>query len=317
MKSAVRFSFGSFSFNSWILLSSLLLSPSALSQDSMAQSARVDSRQDTLNAVNVGAVAPSVRWYTMFENMPKDWNRWGKASFRSETATDWAAISALTAVLIATDDATYSPSQRFYNSSSSAKKWSDFCADIGDGRTQFTLAGTFAAYGLLFDDNRAWRTGSQIVEAVLASGAVVQVMKHVTGRESPYVRSVPLGRWSAFPNQIDYHRYVPYYDAFPSGHICTSLATVIVIAENYPEEHWIRPVGYVFTTLVGVGMANNGIHWYSDYPLGLFIGYYFGMLASHPERWIGVESPSSTDTRVSFLPTFTTRGAGFSLTVSF
>ncbi|MGB2868173.1 MAG: phosphatase PAP2 family protein [Bacteroidota bacterium] len=260
---------------------------------------------------------PPVRWYTMFENMPKDWSRWGKTSFRSETAMDWAAISALTAVLIATDDATYSPSESFYHSSSSAKYWSDFCAEIGDGRTQFTLAGAFAAYGLLFEDNRAWRTGSQIVEAVLASGAVVQVLKHVTGRESPYVRSVPLGRWSVFPNQIDYHRYVPYYDAFPSGHICTSLATVIVIAENYPEVSWIRPAGYVFTTLVGVGMANNGIHWYSDYPLGLFIGYYFGMLAAHPEGWSGVETKAVSGTHVSLLPSITTRGTGFSLTVSF
>ena len=301
----------------WLLLFPVLFSCPAFSQTPIAQPAVANVRPDSLEASHVVFPDRPVRWYTMFENMPRDWSRWGKTSFRSETTVDWAAISALTALLIATDDATYSPSQRFYQSSSSAKYWSDFCADIGDGRTQFTLAGAFAAYGLLFDDNRAWRTGSQIVEAVLASGGVVQVLKHVTGRESPFVRSVPLGRWSIFPNQVDYHRYVPYYDAFPSGHICTSLATVIVIAENYPEVSWIRPAGYVFTTLVGVGMANNGIHWYSDYPLGLFIGYYFGMLASHPEGWSGVESQAGSETHVSILPSITSRGTGLSLTVSF
>ncbi|MBF8248870.1 MAG: hypothetical protein HW374_1670, partial [Bacteroidetes bacterium] len=40
--------------------------------------------------------------------------------------------------------------------------------------------------------------------------------------------------------------------------------TVIVISENYHEVTWIRPLGYVLTGLLGVGMVNNGIHWYSD-----------------------------------------------------
>jgi hypothetical protein len=30
-------------------------------------------------------------------------------------------------------------------------------------------------------------------------------------------------------------------------------------------------------------MVNNGIHWYSDYPLAIVLGYTFGMIASHPE----------------------------------
>ena len=30
--------------------------------------------------------------------------------------------------------------------------------------------------------------------------------------------------------------------------------------ENYPDIKWIRPAGYAFTTLVGLGMLSNGIH---------------------------------------------------------
>ena len=170
------------------------------------------------------------------------------------------------------------------------------------------------AYGLVFNDQRAFRTGSQIVQAVLASGAVIQVLKHVTGRESPFVRSTPTGVWKILPNQVDYHMYVPHFDAYPSGHICTSLATVIVVAENYPEEKWIRPVGYTFTTLVGLGMLNNGIHWVSDYPLGLFIGYYFGMLAAHPE---GVPVAEGNSVQVHLLPNVTPQGTGVSLSIIF
>jgi membrane-associated phospholipid phosphatase len=111
----------------------------------------------------------------------------------------------------------------------------------------------------------------------------VQVLKHITGRQSPFVSTKAKGRWDFFPNQIDYHKHVPSYDAYPSGHVTTTLATVIVIAENYPDIKWIRPLGYILTGLLAISMVNTGIHWYSDYPLALVLGYTFGMIASHPE----------------------------------
>jgi membrane-associated phospholipid phosphatase len=256
-----------------------------------------------------------IKWYTMFANIPRDWERWYDISLRRERLNEWLIIGGLTLATVLTDDITYTPSARFYNSSPDAKKWSDFCAGIGDGTTQFALAGSFGAYGLIFKDQKALRTGSQIVQAVLASGAIIQLLKHVTGRESPFVRSSATGTWKILPNQVDYHRRVPYFDAYPSGHICTSLATVIVIAENYPDVKWIRPAGYTFTTLVGLGMLFNGIHWVSDYPLGLFIGYYFGMIASHPEGLPVSESDSGV--KLHILPNFTSIGTGAKLTITF
>jgi hypothetical protein len=270
---------------------------------------------DSISAVSTETF-DEVQLYTMFSNIPRDWGRWYDISFRKERVNEWLIIGGLTAATVFTDDITYTPSAKFYHSSPQAKKWSDFCANIGDGTTQFALAGSFGAYGLIFKDQKALRTGSQIVQAVLASGAVVQVLKHVTGRESPFVRSTPTGVWKILPNQIDYHRKVPFFDAYPSGHICTSLATVIVIAENYPDVKWIRPAGYAFTTLVGLGMLSNGIHWVSDYPLGLFIGYYFGMLSAHPE---GVPVAESVDGRfkVYILPSITPMGTGASVSMTF
>jgi len=257
-----------------------------------------------------------VQWYTMFANIPRDWGRWYDISFRKERLNEWFIIGGLTVATVLTDDITYTPSARFYHSSPDAKKWSDFCANIGDGTTQFALAGAMGAYGIVFKDQKALRTGSQIVQAVLASGAVIQVLKHVTGRESPFVRTTPTGVWKIFPNQIDYHRKVPQFDAYPSGHLCTSIATVIVVAENYPDAKWIRPAGYAFTTLVGLGMLSNGIHWVSDYPLGLFIGYYFGMIAAHPE---GVPVMESDDGRlkVHILPNITPMRTGTTLSITF
>ncbi|HTP13561.1 MAG TPA: phosphatase PAP2 family protein, partial [Bacteroidota bacterium] len=107
------------------------------------------------------------------------------------------------------------------------------------------------------------------------------------------------------------------YDAFPSGHICTSMATVVVIAENYPEVTWVRPLGYLFCTVIAVGMVNNGIHWYSDYPLGIFLGYSFGMIASHQELFTLVGQSDPGRMNVSLAPSISRYGPGLLVSVSF
>jgi membrane-associated PAP2 superfamily phosphatase len=192
------------------------------------------------------------------------------------------------------------------------KRWSDIFVQVGDGRTQFGLAGIYAIYGFIASDNRALTTGSQITEAVLASGAVVQLLKHITGRQSPFVSTRTGGRWDFFPNQINYLKHVPSYDAFPSGHVTTTLATVIVIAENYPDVKWIKPLGYTMTGLLAISMVNTGIHWYSDYPLAVVLGYSFGMIAAHPGGLSNVLF-GQAGKQIQISPTFVNNTFGFGL----
>jgi hypothetical protein len=51
------------------------------------------------------------------------------------------------------------------------------------------------------------------------------------------------------------------------------MSTLTVFTENYPEIKWIRPVGYSVIGLLGYAMINNNVHWISDYPLALALGY--------------------------------------------
>ncbi len=259
----------------------------------------------------------SIRWYTFIQNIPRDWSDWAQTTFREDKIADWALVGGLTAALFVTDDITYTPSKHLFESSDRARDLSNFAAEFGDGSSQFALAGAMAAYGLVFKDQRALRTGSQIVEVVLGAGAVVQVLKHVTGRESPFTRSSATGIWKFFPDQLQYHKHVPAYDAFPSGHICTSVGTVVVVAENYPEVKWIRPVGYLLCTFIAVGMVNNGIHWYSDYPLGIFLGYSFGMIATHREMFHVWGEGKQNSLNLSLSPAINQHGAGLSLSATF
>jgi hypothetical protein len=72
---------------------------------------------------------------------------------------------------------------------------------------------------------------------------------------------------------------VPHYDAFPSGHLSTAMMTTTIISLNYPEYKFIKPLCYTLMGLCGFQMLNNGVHWMSDYPLALAIGYSFGKIA--------------------------------------
>lgn len=257
-------------------------------------------------------------WYAMFTDIPGNWARYASITFREETIPAILGMTVLTGGLMATDQDSWRLSDQLYKGSSSARKLSDFFEYLGDGKPQFGLAAGFALYGFAAGDHRALRTASQTVEAILSCGVVIQALKHMTGRESPFVSTRTGGRWDFFPNQIEYHKHVPHYDAYPSGHIATALATVTVVAENYPEVSWIRPVGYVIVGLIGVSMANTGIHWYSDYPLGLALGYGFGMLAAHP---LAAGDPdralTSEQTRVSLVPLLSRESAGLAIAVSF
>ncbi len=221
----------------------------------------------------------------MVTNVPGDWVKWYHITFRSDKIVEYSAIAAMTGILMATDNQTYQTQKKWDKESSTVSSVSNFITDFGQGDAQAALASAYLLYGLTFDDNRSLRTGTEIVQAILSGGIVVQLIKHVTGRESPFVSTAPGGVWRFFPNQFDYAKKVPHYDAFPTGHLCTSISTVVVIAENYPQITWIRPVGYVIVGAIGVTMVNIGIHWYSDYPLGLVIGYTFGMIAAHPEGY--------------------------------
>ena len=165
---------------------------------------------------------------------------------------------------------------------------------LGDGWTHLAVASGFWIYGGVKKDNRALRTSSQLGEAIFSTGLTVQVLKRLTGRQSPFTASKDRGEWHLFPSYSRYQNSVPSYDAFPTGHLATAMATVTVIADNYPEYRFIRPVGYSLMGLLGYAMLNNGVHWASDYPMGIALGYAFAKIAVRNGR-TRVEATNGAD----------------------
>ena len=260
---------------------------------------------------------PRPRFQDMLTNVPGDWWTSGKVVMESRTLPYIAGVGVTTGLLMATDKQTNGFSRRMMASSPAVSNASSAFVRLGDGKMHLALAAGFALYGLIQDDTRSIRAGSQTVEALLACGIAVQTMKRITGRESPQAATSDHGVWRFFPNLRTYQRHQTRYYSFPSGHIATTMATGTVISENYPEVSWIRPVGYSIVGCLGVSLVDVGYHWYSDLPLGIAMGYMFGMIASHHEDSLFAFLGNDPYSGLEVLPAVTREGTGITLALLF
>ena len=144
---------------------------------------------------------------------------------------------------------------------------------MGQGFPSLLIGAGLFTYGKIHKDYRAISTASQLTEAFILMGVGTQLLKRIKGRQSPSEAVDLDGTWHPFPSFKNYQNHTPFYDAFPSGHLATLMSTVTVLADNYPEKKWIKPVGYSVIGLVGYSMINNNVHWASDYPLAIALGY--------------------------------------------
>ncbi|REC50000.1 phosphatase PAP2 family protein [Chryseobacterium pennipullorum] len=154
---------------------------------------------------------------------------------------------------------------------------------IGNGSTVVLLGIGFGAYGLLKNDYRAQATASGLMESLILSGVFTQTIKRITGRESPFIAEEyghKGGAWNPFPSFAAYGKNTSNYDAMPSGHLTTFMAGLTVIADNYPDAIWIKPVGYTLAGALAFQMMQSKVHWASDYPLALLMGYFIGKTIS-------------------------------------
>lgn len=229
---------------------------------------------------NISSEISRPSWKDPIFNMPGTWAGWYNREFSIDKIPLYAGIAVVTAGLIVTDHDSYIAVRKIHEKNYAFRKFSEYSEFMGQGWFQFGIAGAFAIHGLATDNNKSLQTASQTVEVILTCGAVIQLLKHITGRETPILATSPTGIWRFFPNQFDYIKHVPKYDAFPTGHLATATATLTVIMDNYPDQKWIPYIGYPAIGCIGLAMVGQGIHWWSDYPLGIAIGYSFAKVVT-------------------------------------
>lgn len=205
---------------------------------------------------------------------------------------DVLIISALTGVLNVADHNAYRNTRKYYFQNDDFHQAAGTFVNMGDGKYHLYAAGLFLSSGWLFNDSRLIKTAGNVVESMFASGLMVQILKRISGRESPIASSMPSGRWRTFPRLAAYQKNQAKYYAFPSGHMTTTISTVTVLANNFPEYVWLRPAGYLVSAAVASGLVAKGMHWYSDFPLAVALGYSFGNIIAPISKLTAGETAS-------------------------
>lgn len=256
--------------------------------------------------------------YSFVTNVPFTIYDWLKDSFQAKNIPVIAGIAAATGVLIAADEELYRDARwaghRLGISGDSAMGRAvgpiQYPVDIGtalyyigDGMIPISITAGMFAYGMSTSDIRSLQTSSQLAEGLLSVAVVTQTIKRSTGRKSPGDPQDGKDNWKAFPSFSEFGGNTPHYDAMPSGHVATGVMTITILADNYPEYTMIRPIGYTLMGLLGFQMMNNGVHWASDYPLAIAIGYGLGKTITTRSRKI--VSTEKTAVKTTKAPLFT------------
>lgn len=236
-------------------------------------------------------------WTFIFTKIPETSMSGLKTSFSKDALPYWGVILASTAVLYRYDEDIYhemqkkgrdwrignddntkpvasisgTPIMRLPTDTGSAMYF------LGDGWLHAGISLGFVGYGSATDNARAYNTGLMILHGMFVSTIFNQALKRSFGRESPEVSTSKRGSWHMFPSFNDYNSKTASYDAMPSGHVMTATMTFTVITSRYPEYNTVMyPVAGIWVSALMFEMMNNGVHWASDYPLGIAMGYVFG-----------------------------------------
>jgi len=242
-------------------------------------------------------IYPKPRNFGFIRDLPGDGWQYVKNSFSKESIKPWIMIAGATGILLALDQPIADELHRFsdrihYQRENSYKTvWeikiggsktsllrvpnnlNSAFYQMGQGYISLLVGAGLFTYGKIADDYRSRSTASQLLESFFLMGASTQLVKRISGRQSPFMASNPGGNWHPFPSIKAYQKNTPNYDAFPSGHLATLMSSVTILAQNYPESRFIKPIGYSMVALLGLSMINNDVHWASDYPLALGMGY--------------------------------------------
>ena len=304
--------------HSVLVLVIMLSTPLTRGQESTALPAPSEQIQleDSVEASN-GAFRdlPLPAWHAMITHIPATFYGAYQRVFQPVKISSLVGLGVFTTALVATDEESWRLTKKFHDASEFNRSFADVCVYIGDGTPHFGAAAAFALFGFTTGDRRALRTASEIVEALVGTALIVHTMKRITGRQQPNRSTRPGGVWDVFPNQTDYNRATSKFDAFPSGHLATTVATLTVIMENYPEVTWFKPVSYTLMGLVAFGLANKGMHWYSDFPMAIALGHLIGTVAAHPDGYSPEEAQNGT--KFNLTPMIVGDQAGLTVEVDF
>lgn len=215
----------------------------------------------------------------LFKSILQDQGRIFSSPFRmkGKDFALWGGVALVTGILIANDEVIYREIKEFQDKHTWVSDVSPKITRLGLGEWTLGTAGAFYLGGLIFKDQKAKETARLTFMTFIHTGIVVQLGKHLTGRQRP---SWDKGKDDWHWLKGFFNRYkdgqLAQYDAFPAGHVITVFGTATVISEMYKETVWVPILCYSVATLAGLSRITEETHWLSDVFLGAVLGYAIG-----------------------------------------
>lgn len=225
----------------------------------------------------------------------------------------WGGVALATGVLIANDETIYREVKEFQGKHKWVDDVSSKITNLGLGQWTLGAAGAFYLGGLIFKDKKAKETARLTLMTFIHTGIVVQLGKHLTGRQRPsWNDGTGSGKDDWHWLKGFFNRYkegqLAKYDAFPSGHTITVFGTATVIAEMYKKTVWVPVLCYSLATLCGLSRITEDTHWLSDVFLGTVLGYAIGKYVVKTRNRLG---------KLTIYPVANTHQVGLSLNYVF
>ena len=243
------------------------------------------------------------QFINIIKDLPGDFTRFARLTISPQSLPTWGVVVGTTAVTYYYDDKIYRKTKQLashLDSDTHDRKKVLFRVagqpfqipdnfytslyHIGDGFTEILLNLSFYGYGYTQENYRSQTVAHQLTKGLILMTAVQQTLKRATGRQTPKRATTKRGRWRPFPDQKEYTAHKASYDAFPSGHVATLMTSLTIIAENYPDYPLIWPIGSGVVGILAFSMVTVGVHWVSDYPLAIALGYWLGQSIAHKEK---------------------------------
>lgn len=142
--------------------------------------------------------------------------------------------------------------------------------DVGRAEIYFALAGLGFLAGFVLQKRAVWVPSTYALASLLVSGALVQALKHIVGRQRPYADPLLSGTsFNFFVGNYEWH-------SFPSGHSQVGFTVAAFLMAFWPR---LTAVWILFASAVAMTRVMTLNHWLSDTFAGAAVGLLGTVLA--------------------------------------
>jgi undecaprenyl-diphosphatase len=139
---------------------------------------------------------------------------------------------------------------------------------ISNGLTLIIIACMLYMLGKIFNKRLLHEVGKSLFIGFVSSGIIVQILKHLVGRERPRLTEEFVSIGPSLKSG---------YDSFPSGHTAIAFCFAYILAQYFPK---YKVIFYIVAIIVGFERVEDISHFPSDVLAGAIVGLIIAKLLS-------------------------------------